>query len=507
MRNLSLLTDMYELTMVGGYILSGKQFQNANFDYFFRKVPDQGGYCITAGLEQVIDYITHMHFSARDLGYLEGLGIFPEKVLRYLENFRFTGDLYAIPEGTAVFPGEPIIRVTAPLPEAQFIESALLNIMNFQTLIATKAARVCLAAEGDPVIEFGLRRAHGPDAALGASRAAFIGGAQGTSNVLAGKLFGIPVRGTVAHSWVESFHSELEAFRTYCAIYPGGCLLLVDTYDTLKSGVPNAIQVGKELRAQGKGDLFGIRLDSGDLAYLSKEARKLLDKEGFTRTKIFASSDLDEWIIESIKNQGGQIDTWGVGTRLVTAFSTPALGGVYKLTGIEENGKMTPKIKRSDNPEKVTNPGEKKIVRFFDHSGLMRGDVMFLEEEVLQPKPIRVFHPSVPHVSKTYSSKFQRVELLVPVLKSGELVAPKPSLKEIQENTRRNLGCLGPEFKRFTNPHIYHVSLSQKLIRTKQHLLKQAFPPQVQSAPSRSSGESPRIDPPPGTHPAPAGPP
>jgi nicotinate phosphoribosyltransferase len=479
MRNLSLLTDMYELTMVGGYIVSGKQDQYANFDYFFRKVPDNGSYCITAGLEQLVDYITRIRFSQQDLNYLDGLKIFPKKVFRYLENFRFTGDLYAVPEGTAVFPGEPIIRVTAPLPEAQFVESALLNIMNFQTLIATKASRVCIAAEGDPVIEFGLRRAHGPDAALWASRASFIGGAQGTSNVLAGKAFGIPVRGTVAHSWVESFPSELESFRTYCSIYPGGCLLLVDTYDTLKSGVPHAIQVGKELRAQGRGELTGIRLDSGDLAYLSKEARKLLDREGFPETKIFASSDLDEWIIESIKNQGGQIDTWGVGTRLVTAFSTPALGGVYKLTGIEENGVMVPKIKKSDNPEKVTNPGKKKVVRFFDTSGMMRGDVMFLEEEAPEVRPIRGFHPVVHHVSKIYPPNFERVELLKPVLKNGELVYPKPGLKEIQANTRRNMKELGPEFKRFTNPHIYHVSLSRKLVQTKQQLLKKFHAPEA----------------------------
>jgi nicotinate phosphoribosyltransferase len=494
MRNLSLLTDMYELTMVGGYIVSGKQDQCANFDYFFRKVPDNGGYCITAGLEQVVDYITKIRFSQQDLNYLDGLKIFPEKVFRYLENFRFTGDLYAVPEGTAVFPGEPIVRVTAPLPEAQFVESALLNVLNFQTLIATKAARVCIAAEGDPVIEFGLRRAHGPDAALGASRAAFIGGAQGTSNVLAGKLFGIPVRGTVAHSWVESFPSELEAFRKYCEIYPGGCLLLVDTYDTLKSGVPHAIQVGKELRARGLGDLTGIRLDSGDLAYLSKEARKQLDREGFVGTRIFASSDLDEWIIESIKNQGGKIDTWGVGTRLVTAYSTPALGGVYKLTGIEENGKMVPKIKRSDNPEKVTNPGKKKIVRFFDASGLMRGDVMFLEEETLENKSLRVFHPAVPHVSKIYSPKFERVELLQPIIKGGELVYQKPALKEIQENTQRNLKALGPEFKRFTNPHIYHVSLSPRLLQTKQRLLKKARLFTPPGAPPCRPGEKGRAD-------------
>jgi nicotinate phosphoribosyltransferase len=475
MRNLSLLADMYELTMLGGYIASGKQNQRANFDYFFRKVPDAGGYCVTAGLEQLIGYIQHIRFSARDLAYLEGLAIFPEKVLRYLENFHFTGDLLAVPEGTLVFPGEPIVRVTASLPEAQFIESALLNIMNFQTLIATKASRVCFAAEGDPVVEFGLRRAHGPDAALGAARAAFIGGAQGTSNVLAGKLFGIPVRGTLAHSWVESFSTELEAFRVYCRLYPEASLLLVDTYDTLKSGVPNAIKVGREMRAEGRGDLRGIRLDSGDLAYLSQEARKMLDKEGFQQTKIFASSDLDEWIIESIKKQGGRIDTWGVGTNLVTAYSNPALGGVYKLTGIEEAGRMVPKIKRSDNPEKVTNPGMKKIVRFFDPNGFMRGDVMFLEEELPESKSLRVYHPTIPHLSKMYPARFLRSEILAPIFKKGTLVYSKPSLPEIQKNTRRNLDRLGPEYKRFQNPHIYHVSLSQKLLRTKQTLLKQAI--------------------------------
>jgi len=475
MRNLTLLTDMYELTMVGGYLVNGKENQRANFDYFFRKIPDEGGYCIAAGLEQVVDYIKNIHFTSEDLGYLEKLAIFPEKVVRYLKKFRFTGDLFAVPEGTAVFPYEPIIRVTAPLPEAQFIESALLNIMNFQTLIATKASRVCMAAEGDPVIEFGLRRAHGPDAAIGAARAAFIGGAQATSNILAGKLFNIPVRGTVAHSWVESFPSELEAFRAYCRVYPKDCLLLVDTYDTLKSGVPNVIKIGNELKAQGKGDLKGIRLDSGNLAYLSKEARKMLDREGFKEAKIFASSDLDEWIIESIKKQGGRIDSWGVGTKLVTAYSTPAQSGVYKLTAIEENGRMQPKIKLSDNPEKITNPGMKKVVRFFDDSGLMRGDVLFLEKEPLEAKPLRGYHPTIPHVSKIFPPKFSRQELLIPIFREGRLVYSKPSLKKIQGNSRQNLEQLGSEFKRLKNPHIYHVGLSKQLMKTKRDLLKEAF--------------------------------
>jgi nicotinate phosphoribosyltransferase len=475
MRNLTLLTDLYELTMVGGYLMNGKENQRANFDYFFRKIPDEGGYCIAAGLEQLIDYIKNIKFKTEDLDYLENLDLFPPKVLKYLEKFRFNGDLLAVPEGTVVFPYEPIIRVTAPLPEAQFVESALLNIMNFQSLIATKASRVCTAAEGDPVIEFGLRRAHGADAAIGAARASFIGGAQATSNVLAGKLFDIPVRGTLAHSWVESFSSELEAFKAYCQVYPQGCILLVDTYDTLKSGVPNAIKIGKALKGLGKGDLIGIRLDSGDLAYLSKEARKMLDREGFEKTKIFASSDLDEWIIESIKKQRGRIDSWGVGTKLVTAFSTPSLGGVYKLTAIQENGWMQPKIKLSDNPEKITNPGLKKVIRFFDDAGMMRGDVMFLEEESLENKPLRVYHPTIPHVSKIYSPKTARKELLVPVFKEGKLVYPKPSLRKIQETCRINLDHLACEFKRFKNPHIYHVSLSKQLIKTKRDLLRGAF--------------------------------
>ena len=476
MRNLTLLTDLYELTMVGGYLVTGKKDQWANFDYFFRKVPDEGGFCIAAGLDQVIEYIENIGFTEDDIAYLETMDIFPADVLEYLRKLRFTGDLYAVPEGTIVFPNEPIIRVTAPLPEAQLIESALLNIMNFQTLIATKSARICIAAEGDPVVEFGLRRAHGPDAALGAARASFIGGAMGTSNTWAGKILGIPARGTIAHSWIESFPSELEAFRAYAKVYPKSCLLLVDTYNTLRSGVPNAIKVGRELRDNGKGQLIGIRLDSGDLAYLSKESRRMLDENGFEETKIIASSDLDEWLIESLKKQEAKIDIWGVGTRLVTSYSCPALGGVYKLTATTEDGKMAPKIKRSDNPEKITNPGVKKLVRYRDEAGMMRGDVLFLEDEIADPdKPTRAFHPVFPHIYKTYPSDFEREELFVPVLINGKRVYDTPPLAEIQENTRRNLDRLGSEFKRFHNPHVYHVSLSEKLFRVKQELLMNAY--------------------------------
>jgi nicotinate phosphoribosyltransferase len=476
MRNLTLLTDLYELTMVGGYFIIGKKDQWANFDYFFRSVPDDGGFCIAAGLEQIIEYIEHIGFANDDIDYLRTLGIFPEDVLEYLRQLRFTGDLHAVPEGTLIFPHEPIIRVTAPLPEAQLIESALLNIMNFQTLIATKAARICIAAEGGPVVDFGLRRAHGPDAAIGAARASFIGGAMGTSNTLAGKLLGIPIRGTIAHSWIESFPSELEAFRAYAKVYPKGCLLLVDTYNTLRSGVPNAIKVGGELRDSGEGQLIGIRLDSGDLAYLSKNSRRMLDQNGFKETKIIASSDLDEWLIESLKKQDAEIDIWGVGTRLVTSYSCPALGGVYKLTAIAENGKMVPKIKRSDNPEKITNPGIKKLVRFYDESGIMRGDVLFLEDESPNlDKPTRAYHPMFPHIYKAYPPEFEREELFVPVFVNGKRVYETPPLKEIQENTKKSLGRLGSEFKRFQNPHVYHVSLSEKLFRVKQELLMNAY--------------------------------
>jgi nicotinate phosphoribosyltransferase len=470
----ALLTDLYQLTMVGGYVQEGKEGQWANFDYFFRRIPDEGGYCVLAGLADLIDCIQNLHFSREDLSYLEGLGIFPKVLLEYLEAFKFTGELWAMPEGTVVFPHEPLIRVTAPLPEAQLIETALLNIMNFQSLIATKAARVRWAANGDPVIDFGLRRAQGPDGGLMASRAAYIGGADATSNVLAGRLYGIPVRGTHAHSWVESFPDELDAFRAYSRVYPDACLLLADTYDTLRSGVPHAIQVGRELRESGH-ELRGIRLDSGDLAYLSKEARRMLDEAGFANAIIVVSSDLDEWIIESLKKQGACVNVWGVGTRLVTSFSCPALGGVYKLTALDENAKrMVPKIKRSDNPEKITNPGLKKVMRMYDQKGQMRGDVLFLNEE-RPPKgrSFQAYHPMFPYVFKTYPGRFKMQELMVPIFKKGELVYQSPSVHEIRENTLKNLAQLDVAYKRFHNPHTYHVSLSSRLFRVKQHLLRQ----------------------------------
>ncbi len=471
----ALLTDLYQLTMVGGYVREGKTQQWANFDYFFRSIPDNGGYCILAGLADVIEYIQTLHFDKDDLSYLDGLGIFSKDSLTYLENFKFTGDIWAIPEGAVVFPHEPLIRVTAPLPEAQLLESALLNIMNFQTLIATKAARVVWAAQGDSVIDFGLRRAHGPDGALMASRAAYIGGIDGTSNVLAGRLYGIPLRGTHAHSWVESFNKELEAFRAYARIYPDACVLLADTYDTLHSGVSNAIQVGHELRKKGH-ELKGIRLDSGDLSYLSKQARRVLDEGGFPDAAIVASSDLDEWLVQSLKRQGARIDVWGVGTRLVTSFSYPALGGVYKLTALDEDGnRMTPKIKRSDNPEKITNPGVKKVVRIYDKKGYMRGDVLFLDEEQIPAKgSFQAHHPIFPHVYKTYPATFKRRELMVPIFQKGKLVYDCPDIHQLRKNSRKNLAELDAAFKRFHNPHSYHVSLSPHLFSIKKRLLHDA---------------------------------
>jgi nicotinate phosphoribosyltransferase len=473
--NMTLLTDLYQLTMVGGYHLLGKSQQQANFDFSFRKIPDEGGFCVAAGLEQLIDYILDLHFELEDIEYLKSLNLFPPEVLKFFRELRFTGDLYAVPEGTLVFPQEPIIRVTAPLSEAQFIETALLNILNFQTLIATKAARVCIAAGTDPVIEFGVRRAHGPDGGLSASRAAFIGGARATSNLMAGKIYGIPVRGTVAHSWIESFSSELESFQSYAQIYPKNVVLLVDTYDTLRSGVPNAIKVGNELRATGGADLLGIRLDSGDLTFLSREARKLLDEAGFDRTQILGSSDLDEWLIESIKKQGAEIDLWGVGTRMVTSYSCPALGGVYKLSAIVEDGEMRPKLKVSDDLEKTTNPGIKKVVRFFDEKNFMRGDVLFFEDETLPEKqPVQAFHPMLAHVHKSYPAAYRRQEILVPVFQGGKLVYARPTLQEIQARTFQNLHHLRTEHKRLQNPHLYHVSLGEKLFRQKQELIKAA---------------------------------
>ena len=396
-QNLTLLTDLYELTMMQGYFKHKDQNETVIFDAFYRTNPGEGGYSIAAGLEQVIQYIKELHFSDEDIRYLAGLGIFEQDFLDYLKDFKFTGDIYAIPEGSVIFPREPLIKVIAPIMQAQLIETAILNIINHQSLIATKAARVCYAARGDGIMEFGLRRAQGPDAGTYGARAAVIGGCIGTSNVLCGRLFDVPVKGTHAHSWIMSFPDEYTAFKTYADMYPSACILLVDTYDTLKSGVPNAIKVFTEMRRAGTPlTYYGIRLDSGDLAYLSKKARKMLDEAGFPDAVISASNDLDEFLIDSLKVQGAAITSWGVGTNLITSKDCPSFGGVYKLAAIQDkNGQFIPKIKLSENSEKVTNPGNKTIYRIYEKaSGKIKADLICLVDEKFdENEPLLLFDP------------------------------------------------------------------------------------------------------------------
>ena len=417
--NLTLLTDLYEITMMQGYFKSGKK-DFAVFDAFYRKNPCDGGYAICAGLEQVIDYIEHLHFDADDIAYLRSLKIFDEDFLAYLSDFHFSGDIYAIPEGSVMFPREPMLKVVAPIMEAQLIETAVLNIINHQSLIATKAARVCYAAKGDGVMEFGLRRAQGPDSGTYGARAAVIGGCKGTSNVLAGQLFDVPVLGTHAHSWIMSFPDEYTAFETYTKLYPNSCTLLVDTYDTLKSGVPNAIRVFEEMRKAGTlSKNYGIRMDSGDLAYLSKKARLMLDEAGFPDAVIAASNDLDEYLIESLKQQGAAITSWGVGTNLITSKDNPSFGGVYKLAAIQDKkGNFIPKIKLSENIEKVTNPGNKTFYRIYDKaSGKIRADLICLADEVFdESKDLKLFDPNAPwKKTRLPGGSYTMREMLIPV--------------------------------------------------------------------------------------------
>lgn len=474
MRNLTLLTDLYELTMMQGY------FKNHNnrmviFDAFHRKNPCGGGYAISCGLDQVIDYIKNLHFTEEDIAYLDSLNMFDRDFLEYLRQFHFTGDIYAIPEGTVIFPKEPIIKVVAPIMEAQLVETAILNIINHQSLIATKAARVCYAAKGDGIMEFGLRRAQGPDAGIYGARAAVIAGCIGTSNVLAGQMFDIPVKGTHAHSWIMSFPDEYTAFKTYADLYPNACILLVDTYDTLRSGVPNAIRVFTEMRAAGiplKG--YGIRLDSGDLAYMSKKARKMLDEAGFTDAIISASSDLDEYLIDSLKAQNAAITSWGVGTNLITSKDNPAFGGVYKLAAVlDDNGQFIPKIKLSENSEKITNPGSKTVYRVYDTEGMIKADLIALTDEVYNENaPLLLFDP-VETWKKTLlqPGEYTLREIMVPVFQNGACVYTSPSVMDIQAYCKKEQATLWDESKRLVNPHEVHIDLSKKLYDLKQELL------------------------------------
>ena len=471
MRNLTLLTDLYELTMAYGFYRHKKHEEEAVFDIFFRQ-NKLITYSLAAGLQQAMDYLLNWRFSAEDMDYLRSLKLFEEGFLRYLEKMRFTGDVYAVREGEPVFPGEPILTVKAPLIQAQFAETALLNIINHQTLIATKASKICRAAGEGAVMEFGLRRAQGPDAGIYGARAAVIGGCSSTSNVIAGQMFGIPVSGTMAHSWIMDFDSEYEAFKAYAASYPDNCLLLVDTYDTLRSGVPNAIKVFKELAAAGHRPR-GIRLDSGDFAYLSKKARKMLDAAGFPDAIICASGDLDEYSMTSLMQQGAKIDLWGVGTKLITSQEMPALGGVYKLAAVfREDGTMIPKIKLSDNAAKITNPSFKNLFRLYDkESGMAIADLITMREEAVEEEqPLTIFHP-LETWKRTTVKNFRAEPLLHTIVKRGKLVYEFPELMEVQAFSKAELSKFWEEYLRLDMPELYKVHLSEKLHALKSKML------------------------------------
>ncbi len=463
--------------MAAAYLEHGKSSETATFDLYYRRNPFKGGYGIAAGMETAVKAVLGMKFSEDDLAYLRsrrssaGGALFSPKFLQYLSSYKFSGDIRAIPEGSVVFPNEPLLQVSGNLIECQMVESILLCHINFQTLIATKAARIWEAANHGAVIEFGLRRAQGPDGALSACRAAFIGGSDSTSNVLGAALLEMPARGTHAHSWIQSFDSELEAFRAYSRLFPDDCVLLVDTYDTLKSGVPNAICAAKELEQSGH-LLGGIRIDSGDLAFLSQEARRMLDRQGLSYVKIVVSNDLDETIISDILAQGGRVDVWGVGTNLVTGNGDGgcALGGIYKM--VEYNGR--PKIKLSSNPEKMTNPGKKRVIRFFSEEGLMEADALADESESIGPEGVLIVDPNNPLRRKLVSSK-QREELLETVVKAGECGYAFPSLEQIRDRRKEQLSCLHESYRRLHNPHEYKVGLTHRLWQQKEQMLNTAI--------------------------------
>jgi nicotinate phosphoribosyltransferase len=470
----SLLTDFYELSMMQGFFLQ-KENPLAVFDVFFRRQPFGGGFAVFAGLADALSHIASLSFSAEEISYLEGLKAFRPEFLDFLSSFRFHGDVYSMQEGELVFPGEPLLRVHGSLIEAQLLESALLNVLNFQTLIATKAARISLASNGGAVLEFGLRRAQGFDGALSASRAAFIGGAVSTSNTLAGMHYGIPVRGTMAHSWIMAFPTELEAFEKYARTYPEGCILLIDTYDTLGSGIENAVRVGKKLIAAGhKG--FGVRLDSGDLEYMSREVRARLDAAGLHEARIVVSNELDEHIIAQLVTRKAPIDIWGVGTHLVTAGGDPALTGVYKIAAKRPADKWIPTLKISNNPEKVTNPGIKQVWRFHNGNRAPIADLICLEEEkILTGKPYRFLHPG-DYRSFTLSEYKSVRPLLSQVMEGGKILKKPEPLADLQARVKENLRLLDDTYKRLINPHVYRVSLSEGLKTLKQRLIH-AVPP------------------------------
>ena len=471
--NLTMLCDFYELTMGNGYFADGVGDKISYFDVFFRDVPDKGGYAVAAGLEQIVDYVNNLHFEPEDIEYLRSRGLFSEGFLEYLANFRFTGDIWAVPEGTVIFPGEPVITVRAPAIQAQLVETYLLLEFNHQSLIATKASRVCRAAEGRAVLEFGSRRAQGIAGAVTGARAAFIGGCAGTACTVSDQIYGVPAAGTMAHSWVQMFDSEYDAFVSYCRTYPNSATLLVDTYGTLKSGVPNAIRAFNEVLKPLGITKCGIRLDSGDMAYLTRKARKMLDDAGWTGCTITVSNSLDERLISELIRQGACIDAFGVGERLITSKSTPVFGGVYKLCAVEtDDGTLTPKIKVSENVGKITNPGFKKVYRFYDReTGMAMADYICMRDETVDDsRPIEICDPHDRWKTKLIEN-YQAVELQVPIFKNGELQYELPTLKQIKTNCAYQISTLWPEVKRFDNPHNYYVDLSPKLMELKDKML------------------------------------
>lgn len=473
-RNLAMLFDFYEMTMANGYFRKGMKDNITYFDIFFRRVPDGGGFAIAAGLEQLVEYIEGLHFDEEDLEYLRSKKLFEEDFLEYLRSFRFTGDIWAVPEGTPVFPNEPLVTVRAPASQAQLIETYALLCINHQSLIATKAARVVRAAAGRKVLEFGSRRAQGIDGAVMGARAAYIGGVHGTACALSDQLFGVPASGTMAHSWVQMFDTQYEAFKTYCEIYPENAVLLVDTYNTLKHGIPDAIRAFNEVLKPRGITKCGIRLDSGDIAYLSKEARKMLDAAGWTECTITVSNALDERLIRNLLQQGAQIDAFGVGERLITAHSEPVFGGVYKLVAVErENGEIIPKIKISENVAKITNPHYKKLYRFYGNdTGKAIADYLTVYDEVVDDSgSLDIFDPEATWKKKTVYD-FTAKELQVPVFQNGKRVYDSPPLSEIRAYCAQQLDTLWDEVRRFDNPHAYYVDLSQKLWDIKHNLLE-----------------------------------
>lgn len=473
-RNLSLVMDFYELTMSQCYFNDPSANKEVVFDLFYRRNPDDAAFSIFCGLEQIIGFIQNLHFKDEDIEYLRSTNKFTDEFLNYLRHFIFTGDVYAIKEGTPVFPGEPLIRVKAPMIEAQLLETALLVAVNHQTLIATKAQRIAFSAQGRSVMEFGARRAHNFDAATYGSRATYIGGINSTATVRAGQMFKIPVVGTMAHSFVQSYDTEYEAFLAYAKNYPDSCIVLLDTYDTLGSGIENAIKLEKEYLAPNGYHLQGVRIDSGDIAYLSQQIRKKLDENGMTFCKIVVSNSLDEYIIKSLIDQGAQIDSFGVGENMIVSKSSPVFGGVYKLSCVIEDGKWIPKIKISENIEKMTNPGYKDLYRIYDQSGMMRADVMAIHDQKIDTsKDLTIYHPNSLWMNKTFKANEYKVEaLLHPIFVEGHLVYDVPTIEEIREYSKQQLNLLWPQYKRFEYPHVYKVSLTEELLKLKTELIE-----------------------------------